>query len=460
MFETTLMGVGVVLVVAFIVKWGLDYKAHKLALDNTEFTIATMLLLFVFVPLTSWLGVQFAITNQLTFHENWNGYERRADFETHVCYRDDPFCKHTYKGDPYQYIWYTTEQVCTGTGKDRTCTPQPRRHEETRYHDIPYCAEEWTFTVQTSLGPYVVADRNCPTDADDHRFRLWVSVPDYIPSGVPVFWTQAKARLDAGKPGPVTARKDYINYILASQSSILKNYATDMESYAKGGLLPALSESPVHDFYFVDRVFFVGTHPSGDWQSALARFDAAFGSELQGDLYVVLIDAKVVADPDNYINSLIAYWQSPKFGADALSKNGFVIVVGVKDNTVAWARAKTGMPEGNEALLVDLQYGLKGARVDPQLLLGDPQVNASTGAWTHTQGAIEGILYGKDRFQRVHMGGAKDDKSAGYAYLARELQPTLWEEVAILTVIAFLSVLVWCVGLPAYDQWRQRLSLR
>jgi hypothetical protein len=113
------------------------------------------------------------------------------------------------------------------------------------------------------------------------------------------------------------------------------------------------------------------------------------------------------------------------------------------------------MPEGNETLLVDLQQGLKGAKVDPQSILGNPSVNASTGAWTHTQGAIEQIVWGQDKFQRVHMGGGKDDKSAGYAYLVRELQPTFWQQVAILFVIGFLSVLVWCVGLPVYDNWRQ-----
>lgn len=455
MFSLVLMGIVVVAAIGFFIKWFLDYKEHKLSLDNTEFAVAAFVLIVFFVPLTAWIGTKVAITNQLTFHENWGGYEQRADMEVTTCYRDGS-CRWTYQGDPYQYVYYTSEQRCSGSGKNQTCTTVQVRHEETRYHTIPYCSEEWTFTVGTSLGSYTIADRNCPTNPDEHRYRAWVSVPYDTPSGVPVFWAQAKARLDAGQPGPVTARHDYINYILASQSTILHHFSGDMESYVKSGQLPALSEDPIHDFYFADRVFFEGVHPSGDWQAAINRFDAAFGSQLQGDLYLVLVNADSIKDPDNYAGALEAYWQSPKFGKDALSKNGLVVILGVKDDAVAWARASTGMPEGNELLLVDLQQGLKGAKVDPQSLLGNPTVVASTGAWTHTQGAIEKIVWGQDKFQRAHM-GAKDDKSAaGYAYLMRELQPTFWQDVMILVVIGFLSVLVWCVGLPAYDAYRQR----
>jgi hypothetical protein len=449
------MGIVVVAAIGFFIKWFLDFKEHKLSLDNNEFAVGAILLVVLFVPLTAWIGTKVAITNQLTFHENWGGYEQRADMEVTTCYRDGP-CRWSYKGDPYQYVWYTDDQTCTGSGKDEKCTTTHTRHEETRYHDIPYCSEEWTFTVGTSVGPYTIADRNCPTNPDEHRFRAWVQVPSDLPNGVPGFWSQAKARLDAGQPGPVTARRDYINYILASQSTILHRFSGDMESYVKSGQLPALSDDPIHDFYFADRVFFEGVQPSGNWQAAINRFDAAFGSQLQGDLYLVLVNADSIKDPDNYSGALQAYWQSKKFGKDALSKNGLVVILGVKDGTVAWARASTGMPEGNETLLVDLQQGLKGAKVDPLSILGDPTVNASTGAWTHSQGAIEKIVWGQDKFQRVHMGGKQDDKSAGYAYLVRELQPTFWQQVAILFVIGLLSVLVWCVGLPAYDAYRQR----
>ncbi len=454
MFTLVLMGMLVVAVIGFFIKWFLDFKEHKLALDNKEFAYATIFLLLVAVPLTAWVGTKVAITNQLTFHENWGGYEQRADMTVTTCYRDGS-CRWSYKGDPYQHVWYTDDKTCTGSGSKQTCTTTHTRHEETLYHDIPYCAEEWTFTVGTSLGSYTIADRNCPTNPDSHRYRAWVSVPDDVESGVPEFWTRAKARLDAGQPGPVTARHDYTNYILASQSTILHRFSGDMESYVKAGQLPALSDNPIHDFYYADRVFFEGVQPSGNWQAAINRFDAAFGSQLQGDLYLVLVNADSIKDPDNYAGALLAYWQSPKFGKNALSKNGLVVILGVKDNSVAWARASTGMPEGNETLLVDLQQGLKGAKVDPQSILGDPAVNASTGAWTHTQGAVEKIVWGQDKFQRVHMGGGKDDKSAGYAYLVRELQPTFWQQVAILFVIGFLSVLVWCVGLPVYDNWRQ-----
>ena len=65
-------------------------------------------------------------------------------------------------------------------------------------------------------------------------------------------------------------------------------------------------------------------------EPALAR-DAALGSTLQGDLHLVIVDAKKISDPDNYSNALVAYWLSPKFGKDALSKNGIVVVLGTSD---------------------------------------------------------------------------------------------------------------------------------
>src|SRR5262249_8758701 len=155
---------------------------------------------------------------------------------------------------------------------------------------------------------------------------------------------------DSGNPGPVTAREDYDNYILASQSSILHKFSGSIDQYKKDGVLPKIS----HDIlspYYASRVYFVGVNPPGDWQWYINKYDAALGVSLQGDLHLVIVDANKVGSPDDYSQALIAYWQSQEFGKDALSKNGIVVVVGTKDGqTVAWARAGTGMPVGNEAL--------------------------------------------------------------------------------------------------------------
>src|SRR5262249_8718371 len=161
---------------------------------------------------------------------------------------------------------------------------------------------------------------------------------------IPDFWTQADNRIRAGNPGPVTARRDYENYILASQSSILHKYSGAIDQYKKDGVLPKINSS-VYGFYYEDRVYFVGVQPAGNWQWYINKFNAALGLALQGDLHLVIVNSNKVGNPDEYTQALVAYWQSKDFDRDDLSKNGIVVVVGTKDGTtVDWARAATGMP--------------------------------------------------------------------------------------------------------------------
>lgn len=459
MFMLIIEGAVLVVVIGLIAKFILDRKQSIYRVDRTEFAISAAVLLLIVVPLTAWVGTKLAINSQVSYNENWGGYETRAEWVKTTCYRDGP-CRWSYKGDPYQYVWYTDEEVCTGTGKDRKCHTVQVRHEETRYHDIPYTTEEWTFIVHTTLGDYVIADRNLPENPNAYRYRAGVRVPEDLPHGIPGFWTAAKDRLDAGKPGPVTARRSYYNYILASQHTILKRFSADIEGYAKSGLLPQLSRNPIHDFYYADRVYFVGVQAAADWQLAINRFNAALGNTLQGDLHLVIVDANKIGDPDNYSNALIAYWMSPQFGKDALSKNGIVVVLGTADGTnIAWARSGTGMPEGNEEMLLEIRNNLKGVKLDVPSLLGSPTVNLSTRQWTHTGAALEKIIWGEHAFKRVHMGSKDGNGSAGYAYLLREIEPTGWQQFWILFVTVVFGGVAWTIcimrGAPAYRSFRR-----
>jgi len=457
MFMLIIEGATLVVLLGLMAKYWLDHQQSSYRVNHSEVGVAAVVLLALMVPLSAWLGTKLAIKSQVSFNENWGGFEIATDWVKTPCYRDGP-CRWTYQGDPYQYVWYTDDDVTDSKGRTRTVHT---RHEETRYHAIPYVTEEWTFVVRTTLGDYVIADRNLPSNPDAYRYRAWVPVPGDIPRGIPEFWTAAKQRVDSGNPGPVTARRSYDNYILASQNTILKRYSGDIASYEKNGLLPELSHDPIYNFYYADRVFLEGVRASEDWQAAINRFDACFGSTRQGDLYLVIVDANKISDPDNYNNALTAYWTSSKFGKDALSKNGVVVVLGSLDGkTVAWARASTGMPEGNESMLLDVQNNLKGVPLNVASILGAPTVDLSTHQWRHTNSALEKILWGEHAFTRVHMGGAKDGQSStGYAYLLREVEPSGWQKFGILLFMSFMGCVGWgiCIyhGAPAY-----RSSLR
>lgn len=455
MFLLVTGGTIIAILVGLGMKWYLDRSESKYGISWTEFVIASIVILLVIAPLVSWLGTMAAISNQVTFNENWGGYEYGTKWVKTKTYRDGGH-RWGYACDPYQV--YVVDQPAY-TDSDGNYHPE-QGHYETRYHDCPYADEEWTFVVATTLGDYTIADRNLPTNPNQHRWRSSERIPDNLPSGVPHFWEQARDRVDSGDPGPVTARKQYENYILASQSTILQRFSDSIDKYKQDQLLPQLATG-VHSFYLSDHVYLVGTTPAGNWQLQARRFNAALGVELQGDLHLVVVDAKRVTDPDNYIGALMAYWQSSaEFGKDCLSQNGIVVVVGTEDGTtIKWARAKTGMPVGNEMMLLEIQNQLPGKALNPELLFGNPKATSagvkSDGSADvviqHTQGVLETIIWGPHKFQRISMNG-KDGVGSGYEYLKKELQPTLVQTLGILFGVVVASFAAWgtciAVGVP------------
>jgi hypothetical protein len=458
MFSLILEGALLVMVLGIVAKVVLDKMEHELRIDWVEFGIASAVLLLLVVPLTAWVGTKMAISSQVTFEENWGGFEVRVVKETIDCYRDGPM-KHSYRGDREERVTYTDEPVYDSKGR-QTGTRRVK-HVEVIYHDIPYTNHEYTYKVVTTLGTFTIADRNLPENPNSDRYRWLVAVPDFPGEvGTPPFWTAAQQRIASGDPGPVTARRDYANYILASHRSILLRYSPSVDTYKKDGLLPAFN-TKVHDFYSEDRVYFVGVQPPGDWQSAINRFNGAFGIELQGDLHLVIVDANKVQDGDDYTMAVVAYWLSTKdFDHNALSKNGLVVVLGTADGgqTVKWARASTGMPEGNESLLVDIQNQLKGAKLDPQSILGRPKATVVGDGVTvnhpDPKGVLEQAVWGPNKFTRVHMGKPGQAGNVGYSYLLREVEPTGWQRFWVIFVTFIFGCIAWgiCIyhGAPAY----------
>lgn len=446
-----IMGVLVALIVGAALMWvastGIidEWFATPKRITWLEFGIGAAVCCFIVVPFTIAAGNKWALSNNLRYHEFWSGYETAALRGDTECHRDGS-CQFTYDCDPYIV---TIHHPATYDSKGNQ-TSAAYDTDETHYHSCPEATVEWDFTINTTLGSYHIER----TFADDPQpYRDSHGLRGGVRHGAPPFWQDALNHLNVGDPRPVTVKKDYKNYILASQSTILHKFSADVAAY-KASLPKPASTQPVHDFYLADKAYFVGTPAQPGWNEAVMRFNAAFGSDLQGDLHVVVVGSGVAVAPDAYAGALNAYWTGPELDRDDISKNALVVVIGTDGSTVQWARAFTGMPRGNEALLLDIQRELKGKRLDPTLLIGNPVGKLDNGKFagvTRGQGVLEQQVWGTNQFKRVCMECGQQG-SGGFTYLGSEIQPTTGQKWAILSLATFLSVLVWVafvlLGIP------------
>lgn len=463
MFGMILM-VGIIAVlVGLSAKFVLDKIGHEFEITWKEFWVTTAVIVLLAAPGFSLIGWEIAKGNKIAYNEYWNGWETGAHVEKIRCERDGN-CKHDYDCDPY--LVPVPHQSCDSKG---SCTTDITY--ETRYHSCPYVDEERTYTVSTTLGGYVISSHRFPDNPQAHRFRRHERIPESVISsagtGEPSFWKAAKGRIDSGKPGPVTARREYKNYLYASEKTILKQYSGEVDRYKKLNLLPRL-QSGIFDFYLANKVYFVGYRPKDakDWQERLGRLNAAFGSGLQGDLHVVVVqDETISSNPDAYAIALKAYWQNPvEFGKDTMSKNGTVVVLGTGDGmTVSWARAFTGMPIGNESMVTAMGSKLKGVSLAPDTILGDVYGVIAKGT---DVGVLGDVLFGisdqESRFRRVGMSGNGSGSGTGFLYLQGEIQPTESQKQVVFVFVALFCSLGWLVavflgtrgGRNSFRNWR------
>lgn len=414
--------------------------------------------LFAIIKMFDYVAVQ----NLVTYNENWSGFETKANWIRTKC-EEDGWCIHCYDCHPYtvEEEYDCSYTVTDSKGNTRTVSKTCTR-EVTKYHSCPYTTEEWTFKVETSTGDTVTMGSHWfPTNPEKHRWKSWgdfwlPSLPSYVRSGVPANWQAANDRLAANRPGPVMFRHEYPNYILAANHTILHKFSSKIEYFAKQGLLPAFRTEVIGD-YTGDRVYFVGAKPAGDWRSASNYFNGALGLEREGDLHLVVVDAAKVAesDADDYTGALVAYWQGPKFKKNTLSKNGIVVVLGTADNkTVAWSRGATGMPSGNELLVLQMSENLAGKSLEPDIIFGNPTATVEADGKVkvaHTAGALESVLWSADGFKRVSM--------VDYQYLKHEIKPTGEQLVVLYILIFIISLIAWAwaayAGPTTYHSWRR-----
>lgn len=440
----------VALAVGGVIKSALRYFETEAQISLVEFVVAGVVVALIVVPVVNHVGNKIARGNLVRYYEFWSGYEKQTTHEQTPCHRDGS-CSHTYQCDAYTVVVTTTVADADGEGT------HTETHTETRYHDCPVATVENKFVVETTLGDYTIADGWF--DSDPVAWRGSHGISGDVGRGIPPFWQAAKDRIDAHDPGPVTKVMRYDNYILASSHTILNKFSDEVDAYDRKHLLPPpvvakKVSDPIRDFYYADKMSFVNVKADkadkadkAEWNQALARFNAALGSDLQGDLHIVAVDASV--DPDKYTGAVNAWWQSKEFGKYPLSKNGIGVVMGVdaKCNCVGWARAFTGMPIGNAGLVQDVR-NLKGFKFDPDIIIGGPigKLKGDKVSIDHGVGALEKIFWGEHKFHRICM-TCKEESGAGFKYLNGEIQPTSGQRWAIFIVAVVLSTIVWLITL-------------
>lgn len=448
MLGVVIVGVAVTTVLAGLaIKLYTDHKksAHEITLK--EFILGTFAIVCIVAPLAGWGSYKAALASRATFRQFLNGYETTASVQTTTCSRDGP-CAQEYNCDPYIVM---VSYECGTTKSPQTCY-----RPETRYHRCPYVTHEYTYTVATTLGNYTFGAHRFPENPDQHRWRASEAVPDYVSTragvGPPRDWLRVRARLDSGRPGPVTKLEHYDNYVLASERTLLKQWSAEAQRLDSLKLLPSITRTVV-GYYDADKLTPIAWH-GAEWNKRLAYLNSAVGPRLHGDIRLVVVRAPVALSADAYTFALLAHWQNAeKFGTEALPKNTLVFVLGTLDGQrVAWARAGTGMPMGNEALIAATRTAFTGRPLHVDTIIGQTRVVHVNGQLQiqHGDGIMESLVFGlrdpQTKFARVSMKAEQlTDVGTGFLYLKGEIRPSTAGWVGI-TLATFLFCLgVWAV---------------
>ncbi len=405
--------------------WGLIAKS------NLTYLLAGIAVSFVITLPVYPIWTHFAKTDAETYYEYWNGSETGTESYSQECYRDGS-CTHTFQCDPYQVT--EIEYYTDSDGKR-----QSRPVTVTKYHSCPYSTQETKFTINTTLGSKDVGGWLMTGE----EFRWGHPIPGGRVTEPPALWTEAKNRVDAGNPGGVTERHSYKNFILASDATLFKDYEGDIEKYKEEGLL-GIPANDVTNLYDAVKVYGFGgvkVPLIQEYVEDTQYLNARVGSELHGDLHIVFAPANKVKNFEEYRNVVKAYWTSKEVGKDAIAKNTIVIILGVQDDEIKWGTGFTGMPVGNESLLHQFVTDFKNVPLDDNLI-GSPRYDVASGKYVGSDGMIENMLFGVNKFERVSMSGAdENDSGSGFQYLSDAWVPDDGTVIGIHILASILALL-------------------
>lgn len=477
MVNLLILGVLIAVGVGLVLKFVLDAVRSQYTITWVEFGLVSSLVVTLITPTTVWQGVSAARQNLLSYDEFWNGYEVVAMVQEFTCTRDGP-CVHEYSCDSYQCNPHKCNCTCTSRDSQGRCTSEScSTCYDTCWRDCPYCSKERTYVIGTTIGDVIIAEHRLPDDPHANRWepqrgvQLPQEVIDKAGVGEPEFWVQARNRIQSGNPGPVTLVKQYDNPILASQAQLLIQHSASIGTYREMGLLPKPAQG-TYNYYYATKVYGVGGFdpPNPEqWIEANMRFNAALGMDLRGDLHFIVVQDDRVVNPDDYFLALLAYWQSPEMGRKSISKNTVIVVVTTSDGkTIDWARAATGMPEGNGNMLVEIKTRLTGAALDPVAIFGSPKGvqeienghPVDVEPEVSNMGILEQVLWGPNTFVRRCMfcDDPEDEGRTSFGFLISQIQPTGWQSAIIIGVNVLLASLLWGLAAWGVDLRHRRSS--
>lgn len=365
------------------------------------------------------------------YNEFLNGVVYRTEIRSTGCSKNGS-CVNTYRCDPVEVAvtHYTHDSKGNVTGSYVTW--------HTEWSDCPYSTVEVDYVVHVT---YVFKEEEVVIDRavfppNPVEWRPGSGLPA-VQRGPSPAWSAIDAEVKGGSAPPWTTTHTYSNYVLASQDSILRLSSHDILKYRRAHLLPShtvgvgASTDPTVVTPGGKAAKFTTVGVAADhaaWNDALMRVNARLGTELQGDMHVVAVDAAKVDSPDRYAAALVADWQSARYGKWAFPKNGIVVVLGVEDGTVAWARAKTGMPTGNGAMLAMLRSRLTGVSFTPESVLGTTLTHPGrTPKYGKHSGVVPSVVFDKAPFKRACMecGDPGEAAADGFTYLGDEVVPNV-----------------------------------
>lgn len=473
MFITAIVAIAITALAGWIVKSYFDRREvpesyisrAQPKISLAEYSVGLVVLGLIVAPSVLMVGNRLSVASTLSYQEFYNGYETHALRHETICEPGEAGnsessgrsnCAWEYKTDE-TYTWLDLQSYpCTDANGDAsTCQHWVPVTDHIYY---PYAKVEYTYQILDSLGGnHRFKTVYIPQDAEPYAGE---PIPDHIPRGEPEEWTISAQRLAAGYARSVTRIFWYDNFILAAKDELLLPFSQDIERYLEAGILPEhtadIMTRPLRGFNesFAHKMSFVGVATDEPaWQESVMDFNAVLGSELRGDLHMVAIDADLVDDPDNYLNALKAYWLGEDFGRRAIAKNAIIVVLGVDNGTVQWAKATTGMPYGNEAMILAIENFLYGVPFTPQAVIGMPRIEVIPGpdgeheATFHLAlepGELERIVLQDFPFKRACMTCEDDgDEGIGFDKIVAKIPPPPSHLFVMGLVVFIISMAAW-----------------